>query len=401
MPAIRDGSTEEVIGVTEEVIGGATEEVIGGELVDAVVDGGTGLAAVEWIAVVLVAEEVVETGADRLVVGTAITASGSRCPCPVTVAAHPPAANAIAVATATAVTSRTLVVVQRIIEAPVPAGRNLMLPGGAPPGRGIRAIRSRNAPLGIQDSRRRLGARAMTPTCDDGRVRDWYIAGVLGTVLSFVACLAVQVISADPLPPDISISQYGVGSNGWVFSLWMLAFAAGACCLYRYRPVPGLGAGWWLLIGAIGTCTMALVRTDPGGLQHSVHASVHMVGSVLGLSGIPIGIMLMMLPAAALWRRLAVALVAVSAVSLFLLLLSAAGADTTGYGASTSWAFWQSLASSADMLMLALQCLAVSTLPPLAGDPEPWWIRHPAAGSVRGGLLQPTHVTHGRFADSA
>ncbi len=214
-------------------------------------------------------------------------------------------------------------------------------------------------------------------------MRDWYIAGVVGTALAFIACLAAQVVSGDPLPPDISLSQYGVGSNGWVFSLWMLCFAAGACCLYRYRPVRGLGAGWWLLVGAIGASVMAMVRTDPGGLQDSVHARVHMVGSVLALSGMPIGIMLIMLTAAAPWRRMVAALFAVSAVSLFLLLLSAAGTDTTGYGPSTSWALWQSIAAIADMLMLAALCLAVSSLAPLAGDPEPWWACDAAAGPVR------------------
>jgi hypothetical protein len=171
----------------------------------------------------------------------------------------------------------------------------------------------------------------------------------------------------------ISVSQYGVGPHGWLFSLWMVAVAAAPWSLYVYRPAVGFGARWWLGIGIVGAATMAIVRTDPGGLQRSFQAKVHLVGSVLALSGLPIGILLTVLAAAAVWRRCAFVLVGLSAAALALLLLSAAGWDTTGAGPATSWAFWQSIALTADLLLLVVQMFAALTVRPLASDPEPWW----------------------------
>ena len=204
-------------------------------------------------------------------------------------------------------------------------------------------------------------------------MRGWWIAGTTAVALTWALCVAVQAVAGDALPPDISVSQYGVGPHGWLFSLWVLVIAAGPCLLYRFRPVRGYGAGWWLLVGLIGTAVMAIVRTDPGGLQESVHAKIHMAGAVLALAGLPIGILLAVAAAARPWRWCATGLVAISAVSLELLLVSAAGVDTTGAGAATSWSLWQSIALAADMLLPVVQVFAARTVPPLATDPEPWW----------------------------
>lgn len=205
-------------------------------------------------------------------------------------------------------------------------------------------------------------------------MRGWFLTGVAAVAASWALCCAVQAVAGDPLPPQISISQYGVGRHGWLFSLWMLAVAAGPCLLYRFRPVRGWGAGWWLLVGTVGTAVMAIVRTDPGGLQRSVNAKVHLAGSVLALAGLPIGITLALLAAAPLWRRASIGLLAASALALELLLVSAAGVDTTGFGAATSWAFWQSVALGADMLLLAAYAFGCLSIVPLATDPEPWWV---------------------------
>lgn len=221
-------------------------------------------------------------------------------------------------------------------------------------------------------------------------MRGWFLAGVAAVAASWALCCAVQAVAGDPLPPQISISQYGVGEHGWLFSLWMLTVAAGPCLLYRYRPVRGLGAGWWLLVGTVGTAVMAIVRTDPGGLQQSVNAKIHLGGSVLALAGLPIGIMLALLAAAPVWRRTAIGLVAASAVALELLLVSAAGVDTTGSGASTSWAFWQAVALVADMLLLAAYAWGCRTIPPLATDPEPWW------AAVHAGRVLPAGISAGQ-----
>lgn len=210
----------------------------------------------------------------------------------------------------------------------------------------------------------------------------WWIAGALTTAAAWVLAIVMQAVAGDALPPDISVSQYGVGPHGWVFSIWMLTVSGGPCLLYCYRPVHRFGARWWLLAGLIGSAVMATVRTDPGGLQQSINAKIHMGGAVLALVGLPLGIMFSLLTAARLWRRLAVLLVAVSAVSLELLLVSAAGIDTTGAGADTSWSLWQSIALAADMLLLVTQLYGSRTIPPRRGDPEPWWT-HDRTGAIR------------------
>lgn len=204
-------------------------------------------------------------------------------------------------------------------------------------------------------------------------MRGWWFAGAAAVTAAWVLSVIVQAVARDPLPPEISVSQYGVGPHGWLFSLWMAATAAAPWCLYCYRPAIGFGARWWLAIGVFGTAVMAIVRTDPGGLQRSLQAKVHMAGSVLALSGLPIGILLCLLGAAVMWRRIAFGLVGLSAAALVLLLMSAAGWDTTGAGPATSWAFWQAIALIADLLLLVAQVFGSLTVPPVATDPEPWW----------------------------
>lgn len=204
-------------------------------------------------------------------------------------------------------------------------------------------------------------------------MRGWWNAGTVAAAIAWILCVAVQAVADDALPPDISVSQYGVGPQGWLFSIWMLSVSAAPCLLYCHRPVRTFGARWWLLAGLIGAAVMATIRTDPGGLQQSIHAKIHMGGAVLALVGLPLGMMFALRGADRLWRRLAVGLVALSAVSLELLLISAGGFDTTGAGAATSWSLWQSVALAADLLLLVVFAFGSLTVPPLRGDPEPWW----------------------------
>lgn len=205
------------------------------------------------------------------------------------------------------------------------------------------------------------------------RMRAWWVAGTTAVIAAWLLSVAVQAVAHDPFPPKISVSQYGVGPHGWLFSLWVVAIVAGPWCFYLFRPARGYGARWALLIGIVGGAVMATVRTDPGGLQKSVQAKVHLVGSVLALAGLPIGILLCLLGGAVVWVRTAFALVGLAAAALALLLMSAAGWDTTGAGQATSWAFWQAIALIADMLLLVVHAFGVLTVPPLIGDPEPWW----------------------------
>ncbi len=254
-------------------------------------------------------------------------------------------------------------------------------------------------------------------------MRGFWIAGTVSVALGWFFCYLVQAVARDPLPPDVSISQYGLGPHAYLFQLWMLTLAAGPCLLFLYRPVNIFGARWYLATGLFGTAVMAIVHTDPGGLQHSVNAKIHLAGASLALGGLPIGILLTSLAATRIWRRCAALLVATSASALELLLISAAGIDTTGLGTNTSWAVWESVAVAADMVLIVGYVFAVLTLPPLATDPDPWWtvqtgwttgvddpgryppeslaLRRRAALARSGGeALAPAHVAEGRLPEA-
>lgn len=188
---------------------------------------------------------------------------------------------------------------------------------------------------------------------DDGKVRIWRLTGIALTAVAWGLGIVTQAVAHDFLPPKISVSQYGVGPHGWVFTCWMLAIALACGALYLARPARGRAAAGWLGAGMTGTAVMALVRTDPGGLQQSVNAKVHLAGAVLTVAAIPIGICLALRPASRAWARVAVVLTAASAVAFALLLLAAAGFRTAGEPAPESWAFWQGVSVVLDMSLLA------------------------------------------------
>ena len=121
----------------------------------------------------------------------------------------------------------------------------------------------------------------------------WRIAGRCCAAAGWVLWVVVQVVAKDPFPPEISLSQYGLGGAGWLFSVWVVVLASSPLLLLRYRPVPG-PAGWLLAIGFAGTVVMAIVRTDEGVQQMSTHAMVHMAGAVIGLVFLPLGMVLVL-----------------------------------------------------------------------------------------------------------
>ena len=181
------------------------------------------------------------------------------------------------------------------------------------------------------------------------------VSGWLGPALvagAWIGLLAVQIASGDYLPPTVSISQYGVGPHGWIFTVWMLCVAGSAAAVYLSS-----GVHWWpaaVLIGAgvLGAVVIAVIRTDAGGLQHSWHAKVHMVGAIMTLSALPVGLALVALRLDRRLFRLALATAAVASVALILLLTAAFGVDTLGSGAPSAWAFWQSVATVAELALV-------------------------------------------------
>ncbi|HZM68592.1 MAG TPA: DUF998 domain-containing protein [Nakamurella sp.] len=201
-----------------------------------------------------------------------------------------------------------------------------------------------------------------------GPTRAWKVGGQTCAAAAWVLWLAVQIVAADPFPPEISVSQYGIGPHGWLFSVWVVVLAAAPLLLFRYRPVPG-PARWLLWVGGVGSLVIAVVRTDEGGPQVSVHARVHMVGAVLAMVALPLAVVAVLRFAAPLWRRLSRVLAGMWAISGAAILMAAVGVDTAGMGAPASWAFWQGLAIVVDMALIGAYAVAVRSVPRLSRGP--------------------------------
>ncbi len=196
------------------------------------------------------------------------------------------------------------------------------------------------------------GSRQACPTA----VR-WFRAGVAIDMLSWLLLVAMQAAKGDWLPPQISVSQYGVGSYGWIFSLFCLAVGATTLCMDRALPTGRL-VRVLLVLGALGCLVMAAVHTDPGGLQQSPRAKIHMIASVVAFTAMPIGICLGVLRGRRLNRLIPWSLTVFSAVCLVLLVMSAFGIDTLGVGSNESWAIWQTGAVLAELVLIVVQIVA-------------------------------------------
>ena len=192
------------------------------------------------------------------------------------------------------------------------------------------------------------------------------VAGRCCAVAGWIFWILVQIVAKDPFPPEISMSQYGVGPDGWLFSLWVILLATGPLLLQFYRPVPG-AARWLLIIGYIATWLLAIVRTDEGGLQMSIQAKVHMFGAIIALSCLPLGMVLALVRARPPWRPFGLVLGATAIVAGLLVVLSAVGLDTAGIGAPASWALWEGTLTIVEMLLVSVYALGVNTIRPMSG----------------------------------
>lgn len=182
----------------------------------------------------------------------------------------------------------------------------------------------------------------------------------IGTLLILLACalaVVVQVVSGNWFPPPISMSQYGVGTDGWIFSLWVLCLSVAPVVLQTAIPYRTRWGSWLLLAGMAGTAVMAVVRTDAGGEQASVNAKIHMVGSIIALFCIPLGAALFLWGCGRWWRWTGMILLSLIAAALLLLILAATGLDTAGRGPQGSWVWWQTVATVLDHVIVA--CLSI------------------------------------------
>ena len=192
--------------------------------------------------------------------------------------------------------------------------------------------------------------------------RGTLIAGRACAVAGWVFWVAMQVLAGDPFPPEISVSQYGLGPTGWVFTVWAITLAAAPLLLLPSLVPAGAparrAAAGLLWVGFAGAVVMALVRTDDGGGAMSWHAHLHMVGAVVALVLLPLGIVLAMRVTPSGARHAAMALAVAAAAVGVLVVVSAAGVDTAGLGAPRSWALWQGTLVVIDMLLVSVYAVA-------------------------------------------
>ncbi len=177
------------------------------------------------------------------------------------------------------------------------------------------------------------------------------IAGRAGIAIGWLLWVVMQVVADDPFPPEISVSQYGLGPAGWVFTVWAIALAASPLLLLAGEPGPARVLLW---IGAAGAVVMAVVRTDDGGGAMSWHAQVHMAGAIVALVFLPLGILAALRSASRPVRLVAGGLAVVAAVIGALVVISATGVDTAGLGPARSWALWQGTLVVVEMLLVTL-----------------------------------------------
>ena len=173
--------------------------------------------------------------------------------------------------------------------------------------------------------------------------RRWRIGASL-VALSLATGLAMQAVAGQWFPPPISVSQYGLGPWGFLFSACVVTMAAAPLLVAPRRSR--------LAAGLAGALVMALVRTDPSGDQTSPNSRVHTVGAVLFLIALPLGVGLVLRARGGVLRWLAVVEWALVEAAGLLLVAAALGVDTAGMGPARSWAFWQCVASVGCWLMV-------------------------------------------------
>ncbi|MGI8627862.1 MAG: DUF998 domain-containing protein [Geodermatophilaceae bacterium] len=189
-------------------------------------------------------------------------------------------------------------------------------------------------------------------------------AALLAMISGALSMVAMQAVSGDWFPPEVSISQYGVGEHDWMLTMTLLLLAGASSLLFwgAYRQGPArrwqVALPWTIWILAL--VVMAFVPTNewPGPL--SLTGQVHQAAAVCGLFTAPIGAVLMVAPLgrgagpgpAARARIIVIASAALSWFFLGLLLLTNIDIDFTGLGYRRAWSLHQTIAVVLDLVMI-------------------------------------------------
>ncbi|MBA3800325.1 MAG: DUF998 domain-containing protein [Geodermatophilaceae bacterium] len=188
-------------------------------------------------------------------------------------------------------------------------------------------------------------------------------AALIVMIAGALSIVALQLVSRDWFPPEVSISQYGVGEYGWMLTATLLCFAGASALLLwgAMRQSPRLGwpviAPWTLWIA--GLVVMALIPTNEWPAPLTLTGQIHQAAAICGLFFAPIGAVLMVRPAihseTRTGRRARGVVISSGLLSWFflgLLLLTNIDIDITGLGYLRAWSLHQTIAVLFDIVMV-------------------------------------------------
>jgi len=124
-----------------------------------------------------------------------------------------------------------------------------------------------------------------------GRV---HLLSIVGLSAYVVAILVLHGVRADLNPADHTISEYSLGSYGWLMRTAFLALAVAALATAASFLLSRGPSGKWRLIGplllagaAVGSLLDAAFNTDHLGVPETVHGTVHGVGTAVLVFALP------------------------------------------------------------------------------------------------------------------
>jgi len=189
-------------------------------------------------------------------------------------------------------------------------------------------------------------------------------AALLVMIAGTLSVIAIQAVSGDWFPPEVSISQYGVGEYGWMLTMTLLFLAAASALLLWGAHRQEAARSWPVIlpwsVWILALVVMAFVPTNewPGPL--TLTGQVHQAAAICGLFAAPIAAVLMVGLGARSARgtagRQARTIVITSALLswffLGLLLLTNIDIDLTGLGYRRAWSLHQTVAVLLDIVMV-------------------------------------------------
>ena len=124
-----------------------------------------------------------------------------------------------------------------------------------------------------------------------GRV---HLLSVVGLSAFVVAILVLHGVRADLNPAEHTISEYSLGSYGWLMRAAFSALAVGALATAASFFLSRGPSGKWQLVGplllvgtAVGSFLDAAFNTDQLGVAETVHGTVHGVGTAVFVFALP------------------------------------------------------------------------------------------------------------------